>query len=76
MANRRDARPPLLAEQSLGSGLVNEQNAGAESARDLASLVVAQAGSLRETGDPWAPWRLLDPDGASVEAVTVFLADL
>ena len=53
-----------------------EQNAGAESPRDLASLVVAQAGSLRETGDPWAPWRLVHPDGSTVEAVTVFLADL
>ena len=44
--------------------------------RDLSSLVVAQVGSLRETGDPWQPWRLLDPDGRDVQGVSVFLADL
>jgi len=56
--------------------VVIEQNACAESLRDLGSLVVAQVGSLRETGDPWQPWRLVDPDGGDVEGVSVFLADL
>jgi integrase len=55
---------------------VIEQNVGTEWPRDLGSLVVAQAGSLRETHDPWAPWQLVDPGGAVVEAVAVFLADL
>jgi integrase len=44
--------------------------------RDLAGLVVVRAGSLVGTGDVWQPWRLLDPDGVPVVAVTVFLADL
>jgi integrase len=29
-----------------------------------------------ETGDPWQPWRLLDPDGGLVAPVAVFLRDL
>jgi integrase len=37
---------------------------------------VAQEGSLRETGDPWAPWQLVDGDGLAVEGVAAFLADL
>ncbi len=37
---------------------------------------MAQAGSLRETGDPWAPWQLVDGDGLAVEGVAAFLADL
>lgn len=53
-----------------------EQNVGVGSPRDLGGLVVAQVGSLRETPDPWAPWQLVDPGGAVVEAVSVFLADL
>src|SRR5260370_25478285 len=47
-----------------------------EPSRDLGRLVLAQAGSLRETGDPWAPWQLVDADGLAVEAVAAFLADL
>ena len=47
-----------------------------ESSRDLGNLDVAQIGSLRATGDRWEPWRLVDGDGAAVEAVAVFLADL
>ncbi len=35
-----------------------------------------QTGSLQDTGDPWSPWRLVDPDGSEVDAVSVFLADL
>lgn len=37
---------------------------------------MAQAGSPQETGDCWEPWRLVDADGAAVEAVAAFLADL
>jgi site-specific recombinase XerD len=55
-----------------GPGVVG----GSPPPRDLAALVVAQAGSLAETGDRWAPWRLLGPDGHSVEAVSAFLAEL
>jgi site-specific recombinase XerC len=44
--------------------------------RDLNSLVVPLAGSLMATGDPWEPYRLLDPDGEVVGAVTVYLREL
>lgn len=44
--------------------------------RDLAALVVPQVGALRETGDPWEPYRLLDADGATVLPVAEFLRDL
>lgn len=37
---------------------------------------VAQVGSLRETGDPWRPWRLVDAGGATVEAVAAFFGEL
>jgi hypothetical protein len=40
-----------------------------EQARDLAGLVVPLAGALMETGDPWLPFRLLDPAGEPVEPV-------
>ena len=53
-----------------------EQTESVESSRDLGSLAVAQLGSLRETGDAWVPWRLVDGDDATVEAVAAFLADL
>jgi site-specific recombinase XerD len=49
---------------------------GSEPSRDLGSLVIAQVGALRETGDRWAPWRLVDADGGVVEGVGAFLADL
>jgi len=39
-------------------------------------VVVAQAGSLQETGNHWEPWQLVDEDGAPVAAVTAFLGDL
>jgi site-specific recombinase XerD len=38
--------------------------------------VIARVGSLEATGDPWEPYRLVGPDGAKVEAVSAFLADL
>ena len=37
---------------------------------------MAREGSLRETGDPWAPWQLVNGDGLAVEAAAAFLADL
>jgi integrase len=54
---------------------VTEQD-GYQSARDLGGLVVSQAGSLRETGDPWQPWQLIDGAGVAVDGVAAFLADL
>ena len=44
--------------------------------RDLAALVVAQAGRLVGTDDPWEPYRLVDADGAVVEPVAAYLRDL
>jgi hypothetical protein len=44
--------------------------------RDLVALVVAKVGSVRETGDVWEPYRLNDPAGAAVVAVTAFLREL
>ncbi len=49
---------------------------GCELPLDLSNLVVAQVGSLRSTGDPWAPWELVDSGGVVIEAVSEFLADL
>jgi len=37
---------------------------------------VPQAGGLRETGDVWEPYRLLDPEGRVVGPVAVYLSDL
>ena len=42
----------------------------------LAGLVVPLAGAVEATGDPFEPYRLVDPEGAPVLPVTVFLADL
>jgi hypothetical protein len=44
--------------------------------RDLAVLVVPRAGGLRETGDVWEPYRLLDLDGVAVGPVAEYLRDL
>jgi site-specific recombinase XerC len=44
--------------------------------RDLAALAIPLAGSLEATGDRWLPFRLIDPAGAPVEAVSAFLRDL
>src|SRR5437879_2441731 len=50
---------------------------GAEgSERDLAGLRVLRVGSFKETGSPWEPYRLVDPGGVVVGAVTVYLNDL
>ena len=47
-----------------------------ESPRDLAALAVPAAGALRETGDPWEPYRLVGTAGEPVEAVAEFFRDL
>jgi len=47
-----------------------------EPPRDLAGLVVPLAGRLEETGDPWSPFRLVDPAGATVQPVAAFFRDL
>ena len=44
--------------------------------RDLAALVVRQAGRLVATGNRYEPNQLLDPDGARVVAVTAYFQDL
>jgi site-specific recombinase XerD len=41
--------------------------------RDVAVLAVARAGRVEETGDPLAPFRLVDEQGVEVPAVTEFL---
>jgi integrase len=47
-----------------------------EPARDLSALVVPLQGSLRETGDPFAPFRLLDAAGYVVGPAAAFLSEL
>jgi site-specific recombinase XerD len=46
------------------------------SSRDLARLVVPQAGRLVATGDEWDPYRLVDVDGVAVEAVAAWFGEL
>jgi site-specific recombinase XerD len=47
-----------------------------EPSRDLAALVVPQAGRLVGTGDRYEPYRLIDGDGVAVAAVTAYFRDL
>jgi integrase len=47
-----------------------------EPSRDLAALVVPQAGGLISTGEVWEPYRLVDADGRTVGSVAAFLRDL
>ena len=47
-----------------------------EQTRDLAGLVVPLAGALEETADAWLPYRLIDPAGSAVEAVSAYFRDL
>jgi hypothetical protein len=47
-----------------------------EVSRDLAALVVPQAGGLVATGSLWEPYRLVDADGLTVEPVAAYLRDL
>jgi integrase len=50
---------------------------GAEASEgDLAALVVPRAGRLEETGDPWEPYRLVDPDGGVIGPVGEYLKEL
>jgi hypothetical protein len=49
---------------------------GQDEPRDLAALVIPQAGRLERVKDPWEPYRLLDPAGALVGPVAAFLRDL
>ena len=49
---------------------------GGEGLGDLARLTVPLTGVLEETGDRWMPFRLIGPDGAVVEPVSAFFADL
>lgn len=44
--------------------------------RDLAALVVPWSGRLVSTGNRYEPYRLLDPGGAPVEAVTAYFREL
>jgi site-specific recombinase XerD len=43
---------------------------------DLRELAVPAAGCLRETGDVWEPWQLVDAGGVTVQPVAAFLAHL
>jgi hypothetical protein len=47
-----------------------------EGCLDVAGLVVPLAGGLRETGDPWEPFRLVDPAGATVAPAAAYLRDV
>jgi site-specific recombinase XerD len=47
-----------------------------EDSRDLARLSVPLTGSLQQTGDMWLPFRLLDPSGIPVDAVSTYFRDL
>ena len=49
---------------------------GQDEPRDLAALVVPQAGWLEHAEDPWEPYRLRDPAGGLVGPVAAFLQDL
>jgi hypothetical protein len=49
---------------------------GQDEPRDLAALVVPQAGWLERAEDPWEPYRLRDPAGILVGPVAAFLRDL
>ncbi|MHB8246089.1 MAG: tyrosine-type recombinase/integrase [Acidimicrobiales bacterium] len=44
--------------------------------RDLSTIVLPQIGSLQSTGDSWEPFRVLDPNGTPVPAVSAWFADL
>ena len=48
----------------------------AEYERDLAALDIPRVGELRETGDPWNPYQLLDANGLVIPPVAGFLHDL
>ena len=43
---------------------------------DVAGLAVRPVGGLRETGDPWMPFDLVDADGGVVAPVAAYLKDV
>jgi len=43
---------------------------------DMAGLAVLLAGGLRETGDPWMPFELVDADGGVAAPVAAYLRDV
>ena len=47
-----------------------------ETPRDLAAMVIGQLGRLVATNDRWMPYRLVDENGVSVEAVSAWFAEL
>src|SRR6266849_5902818 len=47
-----------------------------EPSRNLAALAVPRRGSLAETGEPFEPFRLLDPSGQVVGPVAEYLREL
>jgi hypothetical protein len=52
--------------------VINDEDAP----RDLRGLVVPLAGSLEATDDLFAPYRLVDGQGATVEPVAAFFAEV
>jgi site-specific recombinase XerD len=58
------------------AGLRSFAMIGQDEPRDLAALVVPQAGWLEHAEDPWEPYRLRDRAGAVVGPVAAFLRDL
>jgi integrase family protein with SAM-like domain len=44
--------------------------------RDLRGLVVPDVGRLESTGERWVPYQLLDANGAVIEPVAVYFAEL
>ena len=47
-----------------------------ETSRDLAAMVIPQVGRLAAADDVWMPYRLVDGNGVSVEAVSAWFAEL
>jgi hypothetical protein len=43
---------------------------------DMAGLAVLPRGELRETGNPWMPFELVDADGGVVAPVAAYLKDV
>ena len=64
---------PLVSDLLAVGSLVSVMQ---ESSKDLAGLVVPQAGRLVGTDDPWEPYRLVDADGVVVAPVAAYLRDL
>src|SRR5271166_1305287 len=58
------------------AGLRSLLMTGQDEPRDMAALVVPQAGWLERAEDPWEPYRLRDPAGSLVGPVAAFLRDL